>query len=483
MSQVNLRPGEFVIEAMTLVTPEGDSIALENIVTSFRLYESIFNKFVSADISLRDGTNVLKNYKIVGQEYIRISVRGKEGTEEKSDKKFSIDKTFRVYKAVNNVRLDDKTQTVQLKLCEPRLLYVSKRRMSKTFRGSYSSMVLSSMKEFGNMKDSEVDFWESTLPENVQFICPNWTVNHFLDYCINNADRGVKAAWRRGFFFFQTLNGGFRFMSIDEMFEREFPLKFNYYPKSASLESLDLPINSEGGLNSTIEEYNKPQLFNILRGTEIGAFSASLRVYNPIKKIEEEHHYDLAKTMKRGTHLSGFPMLRLDDEEVILQPDIQNDPLVAPPSTSLDADFAPNKAYNSVVVEDFTMMHPYGDADDIELPEIFSGNSVSDEARLERNALLEILQQNVMVLKVPFRTDITVGTVIVLNIPEAEVKKEDNDIKNTLNDNRYLITDIMFEGFPEQRQGEVTIECVKESFSEDVKSSRPLDNVGAGEII
>ena len=68
MSQVNLRPGEFVIEAMTLVTPEGDSIALENIVTSFRLYESIFNKFVSADISLRDGTNVLKNYKIVGQE-------------------------------------------------------------------------------------------------------------------------------------------------------------------------------------------------------------------------------------------------------------------------------------------------------------------------------------------------------------------------------------------------------------------------------
>ena len=483
MEKRNFNPGEFVIEAMTLVTPEGDSIAIENIVANFRLFESIYNKFVSAEISIIDGINLLKNYKITGQEYVRISLRGKEGTSEKTEKKFSIDKTFRVYKVVNNLRVDDKTQTYQLKLCEPRLFFIQKQRISKTFRGSYSSMILQTMKEYGSVKDAEVDFWESTLPQNVQFICPNWTIDRFLDYCVSNADKSVNAAWRNGYFLFQTINGGFRFMSVDEMFEREFPMSFNYYPKSASVEALDTPINSPGGLNSTILRYEKPQLFDTLRGQISGAYAASTRVYNPLKKIEEEYHYDLGETMKRGTHLSGFPMIRLDDEEITLVPENQLDPLVPPPSVPTDADFAPNKAFNSVVIEDFTMMHNYGEADDIELPEIFEGNKVKDTAKIERRALLEILQQHVMKLDIPFRTDISCGTIVTLSIPEPEVKKSDNKIKNELNDNRYLITDLVFEGSPINKTGQIHIECVKESFAKDLVSYKPLENVGAGEII
>ena|SRR5210317_356539 len=483
MEKRNFNPGEFVIEAMTLVTPEGDSIAIEGIVANFRLFESIYNKFVSADISIIDGVNLLKNYKITGQEHVRLSLRGKEGVGDTSEKKFSIDKTLRVYKVLNNIRVDDKSQTYQLKLCEPRLFYIQKQRMSRTFRGSYSSMILKTMKEFGSMKDAEVDFWESTLPQNVQFICPNWTINKFLDYCVNNADRSVNAAWRNGYFLFQTLNGGFRFMSVDEMFEREFPVAFNYYPKSASVDSLDIPINAPGGLNSTVLRYEKPQLFDTLRGQIAGAYASSTRVYNPLKKIEEEHHYDLAKTMKRGTHLSGFPIIRLDDEEVILEPENQIDPFVSPPSVPKDADFAPNKAFNSVVIEDFNMMHNYGEADDITLPEIFEGNKVVDSARLERRALLEILQQHVMKLDIPFRTDISCGSIITLDIPEPEVKKPDNKIKNELNDNRYLITDLCFEGYPFKKSGVIHVECVKESFAKDIASYKPLENVAGGEII
>lgn len=482
MEQRNFKPGEFVIEALTLVNAEGDSKNIKTHCTGFTLFESIFDKFVSAELAIVDGDNLLRKYKICGQEYVRISVRGKEGVGEVSDKEFSIDKTFRVFKVSNNRRIDDKTQSYVLHLCEPRNFFIQKQRISKTFRGSYSSMILSTMKEFGSMKDTEVDFWESTLPQNVQFICPNWTVNRFIDYCVNNADRSVNAAWRNGYFFFQTINGGFRFMSVDEMFEREFPLSFNYYPKSASVDALDTPINSDGGLNSTILAYEKPQLFDTLRGQYSGAYAASTRVYNPLKKIEEEHHYDLGKTMKRGTHLSGFPMVRLDEEEITLVPENQLDPLVSPPSVPRDADFAPNKAFNSVVIEDFNMMHNYGEADDITLPEIFEGNKVIDSAKLERRALLEILQQHKVIIQIPFRTDISVGTIVKLNIPEAEIKYPEGKIKNELNDNRYLITDLKFVGNPQNLSGVINMECVKESFAKDVASYSPLETTIVGSL-
>ena len=97
------------------------------------------------------------------------------------------------------------------------------------------------MQDYGSMKTQEVDFWEETSPSNVSFVCPNWTVNKFLDYTIQNADSG--AGLETGILLFQTLNGGFRFMSIDEMCNRKHGQEFEYKPKTASLDSLDAPIN------------------------------------------------------------------------------------------------------------------------------------------------------------------------------------------------------------------------------------------------
>ena len=53
------------------------------------MYESIYSKFVSADISIVDGINLLKNYKICGQEYVRISIRQKENDGTESDTKLN----------------------------------------------------------------------------------------------------------------------------------------------------------------------------------------------------------------------------------------------------------------------------------------------------------------------------------------------------------------------------------------------------------
>lgn len=484
MEQRNFKPGEYNLEAMTLVNADGDSVAIEDICVNFRMYESIYNKFVSADISIVDGVNLLKNYKICGQEYVRISIRQKEDDGTESEAKYSIDKTFRVYKVLNNQRVDDKTQSYVLKLCEPRLFYLQKQRISQTWTGSWSEIALGTMQQFGSMKTPEIDFWEESKPSNVQFICPNWTVNRFLDYAIANSDAGVQAGWKNGFFLFQTLNGGFRFMSIDEMVKREHGQVFEYRPKTASLDSLDAPINVPGiGLNTTILAYEKPQLCDTLRAQTSGAYSATMRAYDPIRKIEDIIHYDLDETMGRGEHVGGYPMVRLNDEEVILRANNQVDRYRPSTHDQLDADAAPNRAYGSVVIKDYTTRHSFGNSSDAFANEPFIGIKNEDSGRLERRALLEMLQQKTIKMTVPLRTDLSVGSKINLSIPEPEVKRPGGKIENELEEGGYLVTDICVDADPNKYTGFLHIEAVKESFGADITSYRPLADTDKGELI
>ena len=61
------------------------------------------------------------------------------------------------------------------------------------------------MQDYGSMKTQEVDFWEETSPSNVSFVCPNWTVNKFLDYTIQNADSGADYRLETGILFVSNI--------------------------------------------------------------------------------------------------------------------------------------------------------------------------------------------------------------------------------------------------------------------------------------
>lgn len=346
------------------------------------------------------------------------------------------------------------------------------------FRGSYEEMLQSALIEEANIKPQEFDWFEETEPKNLQFICPNWTVSKFIDYVVNEANIGENAEWKNGMFFFQTLNGGFRFSSIDTMLKREFPVPFSYRPRSAE-ETSELDLNAKGGLNSMIKSFYIPQQFDTLRGTAKGAYASMQKTYDPIRKREVDFVYDLEKTMSRGKHLSGFPLIRTGEMERSLTLENQIDPMISPAVTEVDIDFPPNESYDSNVRYDFTSSHLFDNETTLGNDEVFQGYKSVDNARLERTALLEILQQNKIVVTIPMRTDLTVGNVVQLEIPQPEpTNKEDR-----LNDGRYLITDLSIVMSVTSQEGEMHLECVKESFAAKVADVKPLQEVDPAEEV
>ena len=67
--------GKIWFEAIDLINQEGQVIDIKQLVVQFDLYESIYNKFVTARMVIGDGINLLKNYRVNGQEFIRISCK------------------------------------------------------------------------------------------------------------------------------------------------------------------------------------------------------------------------------------------------------------------------------------------------------------------------------------------------------------------------------------------------------------------------
>ena len=482
---------DFSINAIHLITQEGLSLDIGNLCVGFRLYESIYSKFRTADITLLDSVNILKHYGLTGQEFVRISITHGGLLEELSDIP-TIDVTFRVYKAVNVTRLKETTQAYQLKLCEPSMFTSRNQRLQKVLRGSWSDMLYKVLENDMGIQEQNVEHWEESKYNNYQFIVPNWTINEFIDYVTNTASKGEKSTYKKSFFFYQTLMGGFNFKSLDNMVSGNLEKTMGGTGKgdtvNAAMDGIPPLIfkPTSGSKDEVTREHIRaietPQKFDTLSGTMGGAYASSMIHYDPVRKLQSQEYYDMQETFDRAssTHVSGFPMIRTESvlgdagERGLTSEDPSSDGTAEgdtpPPKTdNQSSQLAPNKQMESAILCEYSTNHDFDDSKDIGTDEIFRGGSNGSNAKLERKAMLEILQQSRIKVTIPIRTDLQVGQIIELLIPEPEIMDEGSETKDRINDNRYLLTDLCIVGDPLTARGLCNLELVKESYAREIK--------------
>jgi hypothetical protein len=220
-----------------------------------------------------------------------------------------------------------------------------------------------------------------------------------------------------------------------------------------------------------------------------GAYASSAKVYDPIRKLEEDINYDMEETFARSKlHVSGYPMTRTskmlqNNQERMLSTNNMQDKNVSPTVNEIGVDLPPNKSNTAVVVYDYTTNHDFDDSKDISTNSPFSGTTFKTNGLLERRALLEIFQQHRITVTIPLRTDLSVGTVIDLNIPEPELYDDSSSPKDKINDHRYLIINLCVNANPIQRSGTLDLECVKESYAKDISKATPLADASRGEEV
>ena len=471
----NPKPGLFYIDAITLVNQEGESIDLRNIMMNFSLFESVYESFCTAQLNIIDGIDLKKHFKLTGQEHVRVAIRMNEGDGKTTNEQDSIDKVFRIYK-ISDVNRKGITDGYTIHLIDPRAFFCLKKRISQVFRGSYNTILQNILVKHAHISLTEFDYFEKTQPDNIQFISPNWNVKHLIDFCVENAEIENVESYKSSMFFFQTLNGGFRFMGIDEMFKREHPVTFNNNPRG-DIDLSEVHPDSPLGANTHIKNFTISQDFDTLQGTGAGAYASQLRVYNPIFKMEEEATYDLQETYGKG-HMDNFPILRLaetdnDYFDDMMTTDNPTELEISPDVITIDSDLAPNKAIDSRIVYETKMVHPFDDRIVTEDEQFHGFNyDYTDGGILHRNSMREIIQQHRMEVIIPLRTDLTVGTMVNLEISPAEETPSQHPYKSS----RYLVLDMRIIGAPSQNQGEMILGVCKESFTKKIQDVDSLSD-------
>lgn len=445
--------GQVALEEVSIQyqNQEDDSLDILNLVSSISLYESIYSKHTTGYMSVIDGRNLIKNLSLTGQEIFKIRYRLPYKTE--SSKEEVIERKFRIYK-ITNIAKQKETDILQgynIHFCEPNAFRTKEERISKTLRGSHKQMIESLFTDLEISED--VQNIEETEGEKHQFIVPNWSINKTLDWISNNANPIKKNSYKNSMFLYQTLDGQYHFKSMDSMLEETYPYVFSHHPRS-NVNNEDLTVEEK---NRTILQSSKPQEFDTLHGISTGTYSSMLKVYDPIRKIEEINVYDIKDNISRRNEISETTA-NSEDKGYIIKPLVSSK---EDTGRYGEKPFAERK-FNTTILNDYTTTHAFDNAKKLSDTEIFEGIKNTDNSRLERHALIGILQQNKIEVSVPLQTEMQVGQKIKIALPLGQVSIGKESVK-VQEDTNYLIISLATHINATTKVGITNLECSKES--------------------
>ena len=125
--------GEINIEQLFLITLNG-SISILDYLVELNIYESIFNNVLSGEILLSDSRNLIKEFDLLGEEYllVKVTTPGLSNT---------IYKTFKIVSIEDRILVKESTQLYKLKFISQEAIVDSLSPLYNAFSGQIDTIV------------------------------------------------------------------------------------------------------------------------------------------------------------------------------------------------------------------------------------------------------------------------------------------------------------------------------------------------------
>jgi len=306
-TQSNLQAaGEINIEQLFLISNKG-SVSLADYLVELNIYESIFNNVVSGDILISDSRNLVKEFGLVGEEYliIKVTTPGLQNT---------IYKTFKITSIEDRILVrDQNTQLYKFKFISQEALIDSLSPLYNSFSGQISTIVdkiftdnLQTPRNFVyNETNTKLTQGKETTPlvvfseaaNKLKFVSPSWTPFQCLNWLAKKAI--PKSGQSCNFLFWET-NRAFYFGSLENIFE--FGDSIGSYEYKA--------IGVLGPSDDTVEKMALIQSVQVLNGLDHlenldnGYFASKLVSLDLFKKQRVITDYDHVSKFSSYKHIS-----------------------------------------------------------------------------------------------------------------------------------------------------------------------------------
>ena len=471
-------PKSYSLDILTIVNNEGDSADVKSLMVECNIYESISRSYLLGEIVLGDSVNFLENYKLFGQESIRIKFSQPSGNQDETHPDDGIDQLFRIYKVEAVTRIDASTQAYKLLFCSPEMLTSRRKRISQAFRGSMTDIAAKVAKDHLNISSTETgkliphfEVREASQGDNYQVVIPNWTVGYTMNWLCKNA-QGIDSTsgLQDSFFFYQTANGGYRIQALSTMMDREYAggRPFVYIEAGAN-DGKDQPADktgsdaSEVGMSRRVLAYKVDTQTDVMKGVVEGLFASRQTTVNNTYKFFVDKTYNfLEKHFSGGTSVSCHPFVRTTPEMTHIGGESHDGEDPAIEGVTEDKPIGSYSDAYHILTSDSSFK--FDDINDIHHADHMT-HLGSSQFRTAAKQLLEYYSINVVLSA---RTDISVGQLINLDLPAVRPGEEHQE--PVFFSGNHLITEIMWN--LTAKECNLNIRCMKDSVNADIETTK-----------
>jgi len=403
--------GDYYIKDIRITSPALDSGGYSLITghqgrggiwSHLEIYENIEDNYVSGELTVEDGQNLLVHLPIIGQETLTI-----EYITPGVDSEF-VKQTFIIYKIGSRLihKEGQKYQLYKLHFCSPEKMSDLQIKVHQSYNGTISDTVKKIWKT--NFQNTITPLIDVTPSENIhRFIIPYWTPFQTINWL---ADRAVPKSDKNNpnYLFFANTDG-YHFVTLAELMSRPVMVEYTNYPTRNRSDT--------GGIRDFRDEYlnviSPPKFLNTvdkMSDVQNGMFSSELYVHDIKRKtFERKDIYSYVDNFKKEYHLEEYPTL-----------------------SSKDITGLCSKPANRLFYPTHHNMH-----DPIE------DNNVSEDWLLKRRSLMEQRQTNRININVWGDSRRRVGEIVKFYHPSMEpIRPGDEKIFDAQTTSKYMISQI-----------------------------------------
>ena len=288
--------GEFLVEECQIVSTTGQVYDINSLVEEINVFENIYTAAVSGDIVIKDTTNIVQNFPIIGEEKLILKIQTPQA---KPEPETTIDFTLSpliIYKINSQYGEGENAQIISLQFGSMEGFRNTTSRVSQSYSGQPNEIVEKILRDENYLKSKKTFYFEPTA-NNVKIIFPNIRPFKCIKHLSNISNSQLNNA-SPSYLFYETTKG-FHFRTYDSMCRED--------PKLFLKENVGASLNEKGVIDAqknldTLINYQRVSSKDTVKNLNSGMISSKLIKHDVYHKRLDLYKYNYLDNFDRDIH-------------------------------------------------------------------------------------------------------------------------------------------------------------------------------------
>ena len=288
--------GEFRIDECTIITHEGFEYNITSLVEAVNFYEDIYKATVTGDIVIKDTTNIIMNFPIIGQERLKLKIQTPQANPTRETHIDFTQTPLYIHKINLQQGWDEGSQVASLQFQSSEGVHNQSCRISQSYSGQPSDIIEKILRDESYLRSKKELNIEPTA-NNVKVVFPNLKPFQCIEHLMSISNSAV-ASSSPSYLFFETA-AGFNFKTFDGLCKE--PIKFYYRENVASVlndqQMIDPIVNLE-----TVVSYQVVTAKDTVKNLNNGMLASKLLTHDIYHKKIDSYKYDYISNFNTDIH-------------------------------------------------------------------------------------------------------------------------------------------------------------------------------------